>query len=149
MSLKEQLQDDMKAAMRAKEKDRLTTIRMAQAAIKQKEVDEQTTLDDTQVLAVLEKMVKQRRDAISQYENAGRNDLADKEKQEITFLEVYMPTKMDDAEIEALVDSAVNSTGAAGPQDMGKVMGIVKSQAQGRADMGKVSQIVKSKLNSL
>lgn len=146
MSLKERIQEEMKAAMRAKEKERLGTIRLILAAIKQKEVDDQITLDDTQVLAVLDKMVKQRRDSIKQYEAAGRDELAAKERDEITVLETYLPEQMSDAEIEALVSAAIEETGASTPQDMGKLMGLLKPRAQGRADMGKVSQIVKNKL---
>lgn len=136
----------MKAAMRAKEKDRLTTIRMLLAAIKQKEVDERVEIDDNAVLAVIEKMVKQRRDAIKQYEDAGRTELADKEKDEIIVLQEYMPAQMSDDEISTLIDEAIAAVDAQGPQDMGKLMGYVKPKAQGRADMGKVSQLIKAKL---
>lgn len=147
--LKERLQDDMKQAMRAKDKARLATIRLALAAIKQKEVDEQITLDDTQVLAVLEKMVKQRRDSIRQYQDAGRQELADQEQQEITLLQEYLPEQMDAAELEAVIDEIIAASGASGPQDMGKVMGTLKPRIQGRADMGQASQLVKRKLSSV
>ncbi len=145
-ALKDRISDDMKAAMRAKEKDRLTTIRMLLAAIKQKEVDERVEIDDNAVLAVIEKMVKQRRDAIKQYEDAGRTELADKEKDEIIVLQEYMPAQMSDDEISTLIDEAIAAVDAQGPQDMGKLMGYVKPKAQGRADMGKVSQLIKAKL---
>lgn len=148
MSLKDQIQDDMKAAMRAKEKERLTTVRMLLAAIKQKEVDEQTAMDDNSVLSVIEKMVKQRRDAIKQYEDAGRTELADKEKREIAVLQDYLPAQMDDSEIASLIEEAISACGAKGPQDMGKLMGYLKPKAQGRADMSKVSQLVKAKLTA-
>jgi uncharacterized protein YqeY len=148
-TLKERIQEDMKNAMRAKEKERLATVRLILAAIKQKEVDERIELDDNQVLAVLEKMVKQRRDSIKQYEDANRQELADKEKEEITVLQEYLPEQMDSAELEAVVSEVIASTGAAGPQDMGKVMGALKPRIQGRADMGQASQLVKSKLASV
>jgi uncharacterized protein YqeY len=136
----------MKAAMRAKDAPRLSAIRLLQAAIKQREVDERIELDDAQVVAVIEKMVKQRRDSISQYEAAGRQDLADAEKFELALLQDYMPQQMDDAEIEAAVAKAVADSGAAGVQDMGKVMGLLKPALAGRADMGKVSAAVKARL---
>jgi len=148
-TLKERIQEDMKNAMRAKEKVRLATVRLILAAIKQKEVDERIELDDNQVLTVLEKMVKQRRDSIKQYEDAGRQELADKEKEEITVLQEYMPEQMDGTELEAVINEVIASTGAAGPQDMGKVMGALKPRIQGRADMGQASQLVKSKLASV
>ncbi|MCU7797134.1 MAG: GatB/YqeY domain-containing protein [Candidatus Thiodiazotropha sp. (ex Myrtea spinifera)] len=145
--LKTRIQDDVKAAMKAKEKDRLTTLRLITAAIKQREVDERIEMDDDQVLAVLEKMIKQRRDSITQYENAGRQELADQEKREIAIIQVYMPEGLSDEEITSMVDAAVNETGASSVRDMGKVMGILKPKMQGRADMGKVSGLVKQKLS--
>ncbi len=132
--------------MRAKDAPRLSAIRLLQAAIKQREVDERIELDDAQVVAVIEKMVKQRRDSISQYEAAGRQDLADAEKFELVLLQDYMPQQMGDAEIEAAVAKAVADSGAAGVQDMGKVMGLLKPALAGRADMGKVSVAVKARL---
>lgn len=148
-TLKERIQDDMKNAMRAKEKARLATIRLVLAAIKQKEVDEQISLGDDQVLAVLEKMVKQRRDSINQYEDAGRQELADVEKAEITILQEYLPEQMDAAELESIITEIINGVSAGGPQDMGKVMGALKPRIQGRADMGQASQLVKTKLSAL
>ncbi|WP_369159644.1 GatB/YqeY domain-containing protein [Candidatus Thiodiazotropha sp. LNASS1] len=144
--LKEQILDDVKAAMKAKEKSRLGTLRLITAAIKQREVDERTELDDTQVLAILEKMIKQRRDSIKQYESAGRQELAEQEKSEIAIIETYMPAGLSDDEISAMVDNAIAETNASGMQDMGKIMGLLKPQMQGRADMGKVSGLVKQKL---
>ncbi|MGD9786631.1 MAG: GatB/YqeY domain-containing protein [Sulfuricellaceae bacterium] len=146
MSLKARITEDMKAAMRAKDAPRLSAIRLLRAAIKQREVDERIELDDAQVLAVIEKMVKQRRDSISQYEAAGRQDLADAEKFELALLQDYMPQQMSDAEIEAAVAKVVADSGAAGAKDMGKVMGLLKSALSGRADMGKVSAAVKARL---
>jgi uncharacterized protein len=146
MTLKEQITEDMKAAMRAGEKDRLATIRMALAAIKQREVDERITLDDAQVLAVLEKMIKQRKEAITQFEAGGRADLVAKEAAEVTLLQGYLPAQLTEAEIDALIAEAIASTGATSVKDMGKVMGVVKAQAQGRADMGAVSARIKKKL---
>ena len=147
MSLKQQLTDDMKAAMKSGDKHSLGVIRLANAAIKQKEVDERVELDDAQVLAVLEKMVKQRRDSVSQYEAAGRGDLADIEKAEIVVVERYLPAKLGEAEIRAAIDAAVAETGAAGPADMGKVMGVLKPKLAGRADMTAVSALVKKALS--
>ncbi|MES9950031.1 MAG: GatB/YqeY domain-containing protein [Candidatus Thiodiazotropha sp.] len=144
--LKEQILDDVKAAMKAKEKSRLGTLRLITAAIKQREVDERTELDDIQVLAILEKMIKQRRDSIKQYESAGRQELAEQEKSEIAIIETYMPAGLSDDEISAMVDNAIVETNASGMRDMGKVMGLLKPQMQGRADMGKVSGLVKQKL---
>jgi uncharacterized protein YqeY len=146
MSLKDQITDDMKAAMRAKESERLATIRLLIAEIKRKEVDERIELTDTQVLAVVEKMIKQRKDSITQFENGGRQDLADKEKAELTVLSAYMPAGLSDEEIAAEVAAAVAASGAAGPQDMGKVMGILKPKLAGRADMTAVSAQVKKAL---
>lgn len=148
MTLKERITEDMKAAMRASDKARLSTIRMLQAAIKQREVDERIALDDTQVLAVLEKMVKQRRESIVQFEQGGRTDLAQKEKQEIELLQGYLPAQLSSAEIDDLIRAAIATTGASSMRDMGKVMGAVKSQAAGRADMGAVSARIKALLAS-
>jgi uncharacterized protein len=144
--LKQRLTDDMKAAMRAGAKERLGTIRLVNAAIKQREVDERIELDDTQVLAVLEKMVKQRRDSIAQFEAAGREDLAAKERAEIDVIQDYLPEALSDDEIDALINAAVAETGAASMRDMGKLMGVLRPQLQGRADMGAVSQRVKARL---
>jgi uncharacterized protein YqeY len=147
-TLKERITDDMKAAMRAGEKERLGTIRMLQAAIKQREVDERVTLDDTQVLAVVEKMLKQRKESIAQFEQGGRTDLADKERSEIAQLQAYLPEQLSDAEVDALIKAAIASTGAASVKDMGKVMGVVKAQAAGKADMGAVSARIKAALSA-
>jgi uncharacterized protein YqeY len=136
----------MKSAMRAGEKERLGTIRLALAAIKQREVDERITLDDGQVLAVLEKMIKQRREAITQFQAGGRADLVAKESAEVSILEGYLPARLSDAELDALIAGAIAATGATSPKDMGKVIASVKSQAQGRADMAVVSARVKEKL---
>ena len=146
MSLKEQITEDMKAAMRAKDTGRLGAIRMLTAALKQKEVDERIELTDAHVLAIVEKMIKQRKDSIAQFEAGGRQDLADNEKAEIAVLSAYMPAALSDAEIQAEVAAAVAATGAAGPQDMGKVMGVLKPKLAGRADMTMVSGLVKSAL---
>ncbi len=146
MSLKEKITEDMKAAMRAKDSERLATIRLVTAAIKQREVDERIELNDEQVLSVLEKMVKQRKDSITQFEAGGRQDLADKEKAELVVLAAYMPAQLSDAEVQAEVQAAVVQVGAAGPQDMGKVMGVLKGKLAGRADMTAVSAIVKAAL---
>jgi uncharacterized protein len=146
MSLKERITDDMKAAMRSGEKERLGVIRMLTAAIKQREVDERITLDDAQVLAVLEKMIKQRKESLVQFQAGNRPDLVDKESSEITLLQGYMPSQLSDAEIDALIADAITSTGAASIKDMGKVMGIIKAKAQGRADMGAVGAKIKAKL---
>ncbi|MGY5613418.1 GatB/YqeY domain-containing protein [Vibrio brasiliensis] len=146
MALIEKLKEEQKLAMKAKDKARLGTIRLALSAIKQREVDEQITLNDDDILAVLTKMVKQRRDSVAQFEAANRQDLVDAEKAEITVLEEFMPQPLTDDEVAALVDNAITESGAAGMQDMGKVMGVLKPQIQGRADMGKVSGLVRSKL---
>ncbi|ATG19350.1 GatB/YqeY domain-containing protein [Ralstonia mannitolilytica] len=146
MSLKAQITEDMKAAMRAKEMDRLGTIRLLQAAIKQREVDERIELDDAAVLAVVDKMIKQRKDSIAAFEQAGRDDLVAKEAAEVAVLQVYMPAQLSEAEIDAAVREAVAKAGAAGPQDMGKVMGILKPALAGRADMTQVSARVKAVL---
>jgi len=148
MTLKERITEDMKSAMRAGEKERLGTIRLTLAAIKQREVDERITLDDAQVLAVLEKMIKQRKEAISQFQAGGRADLVAKESAEVSVLEAYLPARMSDAELDALIAGAIAASGATSAKDMGKVMALVKSQAQGRADMGAVSARVKAKLAS-
>ncbi len=146
MGLKQQINDDMKAAMRAKEGARLAAIRLVLAAVKQKEIDERIALDDAAVLAVLDKMVKQRRDSIEQFEAGGRQDLADNEKFELSVLQGYMPQQMSEAEIDAAVTHAIAASGAGGPQDMGKVMAVLKPQLSGRADISKVSGLVKSRL---
>mgnify|MGYP001818979753 CR=1 FL=1 len=146
-AIKQTISDDMKAAMRAKEKQRLGVIRLALAAIKQQEVDTRTELDDTAVLAVLDKMVKQRRDSLTQYESAGREDLAQQERYEIEVLQTYLPAALDDAELEQLIKEAISSSGAASTQDMGKVMNELRPKVQGRADMGQVSQKVKALLS--
>lgn len=149
MDLKTRLTDDMKAAMKGGDKDRLGTIRLINAAIKQREVDERIQLDDPQVLAVLEKMLKQRRDSITQFEAAGRTDLADKEKAEVGVIQTYMPAQLGAAEVDAIIAATIAESGATGPKDMGKVMGLVKSRVAGRTDMGKLSELVKSKLAAL
>lgn len=148
MSLREQINEDVKAAMRAKETTKLGTIRLITAALKQKEVDERIELTDAHVLAVIEKMIKQRKDSISQFEAGGRQDLADIEKAELEILAVYMPAGLSEEEIRAEVQAAVAASGAAGPQDMGKVMGIVKPKLAGRADMTVVSALVKAALTA-
>jgi uncharacterized protein YqeY len=145
--LKQRINEDMKDAMRAKEKERLGAIRLIMAAIKQREVDERIELDNTQVLAVLDKMIKQRRDSIEQYVNAGREDLADKERFEVTLIQGYMPAALSDTELDAMVKEAVAAVGASSMQDMGKVMAQLKPKIQGRADMGKVSQKVKAAIS--
>ena len=146
MSLKQQITDDMKAAMRAKETARLGAIRLLLAAMKQREVDERIELTDADVVAIIEKMLKQRRDSISQYKAANRQDLVDVEEFEVTVLQAYMPQQLSEAEIAAAIAEAIAATGAAGPQDMGKVMGVVKPKLAGRADMGKVSGLIKAQL---
>ena len=146
MSLKEQITEDMKAAMRAKDMAKLGTIRLLTAAMKQKEVDERIELTDTHVLAIIEKMIKQRKDSITQFEAGGRQDLADQEKSEVVVLSAYMPAALSDAEIQNEVNAAVAATGASGPQDMGKVMGVLKPKLAGRADMTAVSALVKAAL---
>ncbi|EKO3964006.1 GatB/YqeY domain-containing protein [Vibrio fluvialis] len=146
MALIDTLKDEQKLAMKAKDKARLGTIRLALSAIKQREVDEQITLSDDDILAVLTKMVKQRRDSVTQFEAANRQDLADAEKAEITVLEEFMPQPLSEEEVVALIDSAIAESEPAGMQDMGKVMALLKPQIQGRADMGKVSGLVRTKL---
>ena len=146
MALRDRVNDDIKLAMKAREADRLGTLRLLAAAMKQREVDERITLDDVGVIAVVEKMIKQRRESIAQYVQAARQELADKEKGEIAVLEAYLPAQLSEAEIDAIVAEAVASTGAKSAADMGKVMGIVKPALAGRADMGKVSARVRAKL---
>lgn len=148
MSMKTTLKDAMKEAMRAKDKNRLSAIRLVQAEIKRVEVDERIDIDDARVLAILDKMVKQRRDSIAQYENAGRQELADIEIAEIAVIQDFLPTALTEAEIAELVQSAISQVGAASMADMGKVMGILRPQVQGRADTGAVSGLVKAALNS-
>jgi uncharacterized protein YqeY len=148
-TLKARLTDDMKTAMKAGERNRLDVIRLVNAAIKQREVDERIQLDDAQVLAVLEKMLKQRRDSISQFDAAGRTDLADKERYEVSVIEAYLPAKLSDGEVETLVDQAIREVAPSGPKDMGKVMAAVKPKLAGRADGAKVSDIVKRKLAAI
>lgn len=146
MSLKQRITDDMKAAMRAKEAERLNTIRMLLAAMKQKEVDERIELDDTLIVAIVDKLIKQRKDAAQQFEGGGRQDLADKEKSEIVVLEAYLPQRLSADEVHAAVKAIVVELGASGPGDMGKVMGAVKQRLAGQADMGVVSAAVKAAL---
>ena len=146
MTLKAQLTSDMKTAMKAGDKPRLGVIRLVNAAIKQREVDERIELDDAQVLAVLEKMVKQRRDSITQYDAANRQDLADIERAEVAVIETYLPKKLDEAAIRAAIEEAVAATGASGPADMGKLMAVLKPRLAGQADMGEVSKLVKLRL---
>lgn len=145
--LKEQLQAEMKAALKAGDKARLGTIRLVLAAIKQREVDERAEMDDAAVLAILDKMVKQRRDSITQYRDGGRDDLADKEEAEITVIQQFLPQPLSADELAALIDAAIAASGAAGMRDMGKVMGELRAKVQGRADMGAVSAAVKQRLN--
>jgi len=146
MSLKDQISNDMKAAMRAHETERLGTIRLLLAAIKQREVDERITLDDAGIVMVIDKMIKQRRDSISQFKSAGRDDLVSKETQEVAVLSAYMPAQLSEAEIAAQVQAAIAQAGASGPQDMGKVMGALKAKLAGRADMTAVSAQVRAAL---
>jgi uncharacterized protein YqeY len=148
MSLKSRINEDMKAALRAKETARLGAIRLLMAAIKQKEVDERVELDDAGIVAVIDKMLKQRRDSIEQYGKAGRQDLVDAESAEVVVLSAYMPQALSAAEIEAAVVAAIAEAGAKGPQDMGKLMGLLKPRLAGRADMGAVSKLVKTKLSA-
>ncbi|WP_042302775.1 GatB/YqeY domain-containing protein [Paraburkholderia kururiensis] len=147
MSLRDQINDDMKAAMRARETERLGTIRLLLAAIKQREVDDRVTLDDAGITVVIDKMIKQRKDSISQFEAAGRTDLVSKESAELAVLSAYMPEQLSAGQIAAEVAAAVSQTGAAGPQDMGKVMGVLKPKLAGRADMTAVSAQVKAALS--
>ena len=146
MALREQLNEDMKTAMKAREAEKLGAIRLLLASVKQREVDERITLDDAGVISVVEKMIKQRKDSISQFEKGARQDLADKEKFEIAVLEGYLPRQLPQAEIDAIIAEALSATGAKSPADMGRVMSAVKPRLAGRADMGKVSALVKAKL---
>ena len=147
MSLKQQITEDMKTAMRARDTARLGAIRLLLAAIKQREVDERIELSDTDVISVIEKMIKQRRDSITQFEAAARQELADAEKFEISVLQAYMPQPLSEAEVAAAVEAAIASSGAKSPQEMGKVIALLKPQLAGRADMGKVSALVKARLS--
>jgi uncharacterized protein len=147
VALKDRITEDMKTAMKAADKERLGTIRLALAAIKQREVDERITLDDTQVLAVLDKMIKQRREAITQFQSGGRADLVAKETAEIGVLQGYLPSQMSEAELDLLIAQSIAATGATSIKDMGKVMALVKPKAQGRADLGAVSARIKQKLS--
>lgn len=147
MALKERITEDMKTAMKAGDKVRLGTIRLALAAIKQREVDERITLDDTQVLAVLDKMIKQRREAITQFQTGGRADLVAKETAEIGVLQAYLPSQMNEAELDELIAQSIAAAGATSVKDMGKVMALVRPKAQGRADLGAVSARIKQKLS--
>ncbi len=146
-SLKSRLQDDMKTAMRARDKERLVVIRGTIAAVRQREIDEQIELDDTLVLAIIDKLVKQRRDSAQQFRDADRLDLAEKEEMEMGILQEYLPVALTEAELSQLIDTAVSSADAQSMKDMGKVMGILKPQVQGRADMSKVSALIKQKLS--
>jgi uncharacterized protein YqeY len=146
MPLREQLNEDIKTAMKAREQNRLDALRLMLSAVKQREVDERITLDDAGVVGVVEKMIKQRKDSISQFERAQRQDLADKEKYEVSILEAYLPKQLSAAEVDAVIAEAIAASGAKGAADMGKVMALVKPKLAGRADMGKVSGLVKSKL---
>jgi uncharacterized protein len=146
LSLKDRITDDMKAAMRAKDSERLGTIRMITAAIKQREVDERITLDDTQVLAVLEKMIKMRKESIAQFASGGRDDLVARETKEVELLQSYMPAQLSAAELDAIIAAAIADSGATSIKEMGKAMALVKQKAQGRADMAAVSAKLKAKL---
>ena len=146
MALRDQLNEDIKTAMKAREADKLAALRLMLSAVKQREVDERITLDDAGVVSVVEKMIKQRKDSIAQFEKAARQDLADREKYEISVIEAYLPKQLSQAEVEAVIAEAIAATGAKSPADMGKVMGVVKPRLAGKADMGKVSGLVKAKL---
>ena len=146
MTLKEQITEDMKSAMRAKETERLGTIRLLLAAIKQREVDERITVDDAGIIAIVEKLIKQRKDSIEQFQKAGRTDLVDQESKELGILQAYMPAQLSEAEVQAAIQKTISRLGAAGPQDMGKVIGALKAQLAGKADMGMVSGMVKAAL---
>jgi hypothetical protein len=146
-TLKDRITEDMKSAMRAKDAPRLSAIRLLQAAIKQKEVDERITVDDAAVMGIVERLIKQRKDSIEQFAKAGRNDLVEKERAELDLLTGYLPQQMSDAELEAAVTAAIAESGAVGPQGMGKVMAVLKPRIAGRADMGKASAIVKQRLS--
>ena len=145
--LKERISEEMKSAMRASEKERLSTIRLIQAAIKQREVDERITLDDAQVVSIIEKMVKQRKESIVQFEKGDRPDLAAREREEIELLQTYLPEQLSEAELDAIIQDAMASSGASSVKEMGKVMAIVKSKAAGRADMSAVAARIKAVLN--
>lgn len=149
MSLKQRLTDDMKAAMKSGEKDRLGVIRLINAAVKQREVDERIVLDDAQIVGVIEKMLKQRKESQNQYEAAGREDLAAVERYETGVLQGYLPAQLSDTEIDAIIEASVSEAGAAGPKDMGKVIGLIRPKVAGRADMGALSERVKQKLAAL
>lgn len=146
--IKSQISDDVKAAMRSKDKERLAALRLIQAAFKQKEVDERIELSDEQTIVILDKMAKQHRDSIDQFQQADRNDLVEKEQFELNIIESYLPAQLSETEINSLIDEAISSTGAESIKDMGKVMGILKGKLQGRADMGQVSALIKSRLNT-
>ena len=148
MTVKEHIQEDMKIAMRTQDKERLATIRLILAALKQREVDERITLSDADVYAILDKMVKQRRDSIAQFETGGRSDLAEKEAKEIEVIQAYLPSQLSEDEVNALIDSVIKEANAASMRDMGKVMAILKPQLQGRTDIGAVSAKIKAKLPS-
>jgi len=148
MNLKERIGEDMKGAMRAREADRLSAIRMLLAAIKQKEVDERISVDDAQVVAIVDRLIRQRRDSIEQFEKAGRQELADREKLEIDVLSAYLPQQASAAEVAAEIDAAIAATGATGPQQMGKVMGMLKQRLAGRTDLSAVSAQVKARLGA-
>ncbi len=145
-NLKERLNEDVKVAMRNKDRDRLVTLRMITAAIKQKEVDERIELDDTRVLAIIDKMARQHRDSIQQYEAAGRTDLVDKEKNELAIVQGYLPEQLGEEEVKQLIQSAIQATGASSVKDMGKVMAIIRPQIQGRADMTRTGELIKALL---
>lgn len=146
MTLKEQITEDMKSAMRAKEAERLGTIRLLLAAIKQREVDERITVDDAGIIAIIEKLIKQRKDSIDQFQKAGRTDLVDQESKELGILQAYMPAQLSAAEVQSAIQKVIADLGASGPQDMGKVIGALKAQLAGKADMGMVSGLVKAAL---
>ena len=146
MTLKEQITEDMKSAMRAKEAERLGAIRLLLAAIKQREVDERITVDDAGIIAIIEKLIKQRKDSIEQFQKAGRTDLVDQESKELGFLQAYMPAQLSAAEVQSAIQKVIADLGASGPQDMGKVIGALKAQLAGKADMGMVSGLVKAAL---
>jgi uncharacterized protein YqeY len=146
MTLKEQITEDMKSAMRAKEAERLGTIRLLLAAIKQREVDERITVDDAGIIAIIEKLIKQRKDSIEQFQKAGRTDLVDQESKELGILQAYMPAQLSAAEVQSAIQKVISDLGASGPQDMGKVIGALKAQLAGKADMGMVSGLVKAAL---
>lgn len=147
MSLKARIKDEMKEAMKARDKQRLAVIRLIQSEIKRIEVDERIDIDDERLLVVLDKMCKQRRDSVKQYEDAGRTELADQEKYEITVIQEYLPAQLSEDELATLIEETISATGAAGMQDMGKVMGSLKAKVQGRADMAAVSKLIKAKLS--